>query len=324
MTEHEIPLAFERPFDGISDVLPVELRGDIGAGTDLSGVAVVGDYLFLGADEGHHLQVMVRESADGPWRPHRAVALAKQDEEADIEAIAYDAGFVYVACSHSFRRRRLKPELSARRNRERLLQIGQDAARNRIYRVPFDPATGGIGQADHVDLSKRLRKDPLLGAFHGLPGKENGIDIEGIACRDGRLFVGFRGPVLRDNFVPVMSFGFTSTKAYMLDFVRLDGQGIRDMAALANGFLILSGPVNDAPGQYLLWWWDGNDQIPGKDRSVVPTRMIGAVSSIGGAKAEGVAVLGEHDGFADILVVYDTDTHAQVVRMRITPGGTSA
>jgi hypothetical protein len=295
----------------------VRLHGDIEGSTDLSGVAAVGEYLVLGADEGHRLQILQRDPAADAWHPHSRVALAKQDQEADIEAIAYDAGLLYAIGSHAFRRRRMRPELSARKNRERMLSVQQEPARHRLYRLAFDPATGACGPAEHIDLSKRLRKDPLLGRFFGLPGRENGVDIEGMACREGSLYLGFRGPVLRGNYVPVMVLAFARPKEYRLVFVQLDGQGIRDMVALADGFLILSGPVNDAPGPFCLWWWDGRDQVPGRDRTVTPARLLGAVSSPGGAMVEGLALLDQQPGWADLLLLYDTHTAVQAITMRV-------
>ena len=38
----------------------------------------------------------------------------------------------------------------------------------------------------------------MLAPFAALPGKENGINVEGLAARGGKLFVGFRG--LKDFF----------------------------------------------------------------------------------------------------------------------------
>jgi len=56
------------------------------------------------------------------------------------------------------------------------------------------------------------------------------LDIEGIAVDDGWLYVGFRGPVFRDNYVPVLKLKFDQhEKSAKLLFVKLDGGGIRDM-----------------------------------------------------------------------------------------------
>ena len=306
------------PANGVSQLQQIALTGDIDAGTDLSGVVVVDDYLILGADEGHQVQVFARCNDDNCWCLQSKFALAKRDEETDIEAIAYGDGYLYVIGSHSARRRLMREDLSARRNRERLHDVRHDESRSRLYRLPFDPATGKLDKARSISLNKRLRKDPLLQIFHRIPSKENGIDIEGLAYRDGELTVGFRGPVLRDNYVPVMRFAFDSAKNYQLRFVRLKGQGIRDLIAVDNGFVLLTGPVNDTPGAFRLWWWDGEDQIPGKDKEVGEAIELGEVSTAGGANAEGLALLSCQAGVAEVIVVYETLTAPQAVSMRLT------
>jgi hypothetical protein len=302
----------------IREVHEIALSGEIDAATQLSGAAVAGEFLVLGADEGHLLQVLARTGDGRGWSLLRSKALAREDQETDIEAIAWGDGYLFVIGSHSTQRRVARPDLSARRNRERMLEVRRDDARNRLFRIPFDRATGRLGKAETLNLNKRLRKDPLLHLFHGIPGKENGIDLEGLAYRDGELTVGFRGPVLRGNFVPVMHLPFDHPKRYRLSLVRLEGQGIRDLVALAGGgYLLLSGPVNDAPGPFRLWWWDGQDQVSGKDREIVPTLPLGEISTPGGAKAEGLALAAEHEDSADVIVVYETATSAKAVGMQV-------
>ncbi|WP_078120654.1 DUF3616 domain-containing protein [Thiosocius teredinicola] len=321
MTDGTAPITWTEPDrQRVSDVLPVRLNGGIDAGMDLSGVVVVGDFLALGGDEGHRLQILKCSEAPDEWCLQHKLSLAKDDQETDIEALTYGDGKLYVMGSHSHRRKRLKPELSVNKNLERLQMIDEEPLRNRLYKISFDPKKGKLGVSDHIDLTKRLRKDPILKRFVGIPSKENGIDIEGLAFADGHLYLGFRGPVLRDNYVPVMLLDYEHPKRYELRFVQLAGQGIRDLVALKKGLLILSGPVNDAPGPFVLWWWDGSDQIPGKDREVVAAQIIGPVSTPGGAKAEGLGLLRQSDNDAEILVIYETNTAAQAVRMRVDLG----
>jgi hypothetical protein len=45
-------------------------------------------------------------------------------------------------------------------------------------------------------LARWLRKDPHLAPFLKVPTKENGLDVEGIAVRGERVWLGLRGPVL--------------------------------------------------------------------------------------------------------------------------------
>lgn len=54
------------------------------------------------------------------------------------------------------------------------------------------------------------------------------MDIEGLAVRDGYLYVGFRGPILRENWVPVLKCQFATpiTEAELM-YVNLNRQGFR-------------------------------------------------------------------------------------------------
>ena len=58
------------------------------------------------------------------------------------------------------------------------------------------------------------RVDQRIQDFVNAYLQENGVDIEGLAWRDGELIAGFRGPVLRANYVPVMRFTFDKPKRY--------------------------------------------------------------------------------------------------------------
>jgi hypothetical protein len=52
---------------------------------------------------------------------------------------------------------------------------------------------------DENILIEALKDDCHLGPFLSfpLPSKENGFDIEGLAVHQDKIFLGFRGPVLR-------------------------------------------------------------------------------------------------------------------------------
>ena len=55
-----------------------------------------------------------------------------------------------------------------------------------------------------TSLRDLIATHPVLEPFSDVANKENGVDIEGLAAFDDNLFVGFRGPVLRQNYVPVL------------------------------------------------------------------------------------------------------------------------
>jgi hypothetical protein len=127
---------------------------------------------------------------------------------------------------------------------------------------------GPNGTASVVDRSPNLRKiitaQPELQRFAEQRLENNGVTIEGIAIRGKRVFVGFRGPALDDGRAPILSValdalfggGAPDARLYQLRFG--DGQGVRDLAPLDNGFLILAGPTADGPGRYAVYWWDGD------------------------------------------------------------------
>ena len=69
-------------------------------------------------------------------------------------------------------------------------------------------------------IRRRLRKDPVLGPFVGLPSKENGLDIEGLAVRGDTVLLGLRGPVIR-GYALVVRLEMKATKRGGLKPARL-------------------------------------------------------------------------------------------------------
>jgi len=106
-----------------------------------------------------------------------------------------------------------------------------------------------------------------LKTFSEIPSKENGVDIEGIAAKGDFLYLGFRGPAFRENWVPVMKLEFEDPEDYELLYVDLGGRGIRDITSVSDGFLLIAGPIGDGSASYQLYHWDGKDMIPGKDHN---------------------------------------------------------
>ena len=133
-------------------------------------------------------------------------------------------GYLWLVGSHSLKRTKPKEGKSPEDNRERLAEVTSDGNRFLLARVPL-AADGGLhtlekettqagrrrvaaqlhGDAKGSHLTDALRDDEHLGRFFGdpgvdnsgIPGKDNGFDIEGLAVSSGRVFIGLRGPVLR-------------------------------------------------------------------------------------------------------------------------------
>jgi hypothetical protein len=167
-----------------------------------------------------------------------------------------------------------------------------------------------LTEKNAITLRGIIQKDKVLKTLSRIPSKENGIDIEGIAVVDDWIYVGFRGPVFRSNYVPVLKLRFDDPEnTASLLWVNFGGGGIRDMAKVDDGFLIISGPVGDGPGVYAVHHWDGRDMIPGKKREqaeIGKVIKLGEIDSPDGGKAEGILVM-EATGSSsyEFMIIFD-------------------
>lgn len=130
-----------------------------------------------------------------------------------------------------------------------------------------------FGIADKDD-SKTPGKDdsktkPRAGGA-GIPGKDNGFDIEGLAVAGGRVFLGLRGPVLR-GWATVLEVAVVDDdrhpsklklegigpggRPYHKHFLDLGGLGVRDLCVDGKDLLILAGPAQDLDGPVAVFRW---------------------------------------------------------------------
>jgi hypothetical protein len=299
----------------------VEFTGDIKKSKDISALCLVGEFLVIGADEGNKIQILKRDGDH--YGLIRDVVLDDSAKEIDIEGIACDGNTVSVVGSHSWKRESVKDDNTYKENRELIAAIQPEPSRDSVFRFTVDP-DGKASAIEKTSLRSILDQDKLLKTFSRVPGKENGIDIEGLAFHQGLLYVGFRGPVLRDNYVPVLTFQFATpiVQANLL-FVNLGGRGIRDLTAVQGGFLVLAGPVGDGPGSYQVYFWNGQDCLPGSRDSgeVGQYRLLGEVQVETEAKAEGITVVAESASAYDVIVVYDGRKNGGATRFRISKLG---
>ena len=284
--------------------------------TNFSAALRIDDHVIVGTDECGFLQV----GRWNGWQRTGDIRLAaqqrtgdeEQEVEVDVEALAYDAPqkFVYAIGSHSKTRKRSdRPSDKYEVNRARLQTGAKPVAleshpeRERLYRFAFDPSKVEKGKEPSIEvlsLTPILSRLPVFASFAPLASKENGVDIEGLAVAHPTggsspitatdaawLYVGFRGPVLRHGFVPVLALQtrdldplFAAWKAHdakrvdsvsqtalangQVLFVPLDGRGIRDLAFVGDGLLVLAGPVGDGDTAHRIYWWNGRDCVPGK------------------------------------------------------------
>jgi hypothetical protein len=194
-------------------------------------------------------------------------------------------------------------------------------ARDALLRVAMD-----TGEVARTSLRALFENTQPFKAFADIASKENGIDAEGLAFWHERLYVGFRGPVLRGNFTPVVRCRFDNpTVDAEILFLTIGGLGVRDLAAASDRLLVLAGPVGDGPGTYDLYAWDGRDSVPGQGAPASaqdsPLTFLGQLPPVdasgAAAKAEGLAIADETPHHWDVLVVYDGLKNGHGMRMRV-------
>jgi hypothetical protein len=278
-------------------------EGEVAEDRDLSGLAFVSDrFGLLGADEGRSVQVVELARPGRTLRVVETIPLLRSGSEIDIEAIAAEGDCYYIVGSHGV------AKVSARRQENRF----------RIFRLEVDPATGRprapLAAALKVaSLADVLRDDPVLGPHFAQPLQRRGVNIEGLAARDGRLYVGLRSPNLGgDAFVLEIRaddvFGGRPRPAYALHRLRLGpGLGIRELVAARSGFLLIAGNAGSEPSEeypqsqdydknrdFFLFQWDGKDAV----------HQIGALPKTGG-QAEAMAILDQTPDSVTVLILFD-------------------
>ncbi|MEO0541307.1 MAG: DUF3616 domain-containing protein [Cyanobacteria bacterium P01_A01_bin.105] len=236
-------------------------------------------HLWVGSDE--YLTVeRLSPLGDGRYGDHKTfhlkeyLTLADDESEIDIEGLAYADGYLWVVGSHSLKRKKPKGK-KTEKDIARLATIKRDNNRYLLARLPL--CSGDIvaslprGAAtltaaslpmteDQHSLMAALQTDEHLGPFlqRGLPSKDNGFDIEGIAISGNRIFLGLRGPVLggwaillevavhptaTDGTLTLQPLDKEHGTVYRKHFLNLNGLGIRDLCCHGEDLLILAGPT---------------------------------------------------------------------------------
>ena len=331
----------------------------LGEDLSLSGVASVGEHLFLAPDEGASVVRLTRRDERTFDRPvefglPELVALpGEQGDELDLEGLDTVEGYLWCVGSHSAVRKRVKPAASPQKVVEDLAQVTYPAARRVLARIPMDAdgnlvredrqnagrptrTAASLGDAAGRGLRDVLATDPHIGPFVALPGKDNGLDIEGLVALDGRILVGLRGPVLRSwavvvELAPVahpadphqlvlgpLTAG--SVAVYALHFLDLDGLGVRDLTRVGDDLLVLAGPtmVLDGPARILRIPRGATSLPPAVHREAMtqvgpdlpPADSTAPRATPGTDHAEGITILDGGSGKA--LVVYDSPTEDRV------------
>lgn len=301
-----------------------------------SALCGVDGLIFVATDEptsgGNVVQVLRPSGDDFALDPTRTVLLdpsVSQKKEMDIEGLAADGHTIYVVGSHSAKRKKVDPDKTCKTNRKALTSP-VEAQPSRDVLLRFDWKDDGEPvEIESTTLRNVFEKTEPFATFQSIGSKENGIDIEGIAVYQKQVYVGFRGPVLRGNFAVVLKFGFGQpVKKPTPLFVNLGGRGIRDLATVKKGLLILVGPVGDGPGSYQIYFWDGQDGVPGSDVPISMSKpglqLIGDLPAIGAAdavgsepKPEGMMILNDKETSWEVLIVCDGLKNGHALKFQV-------
>lgn len=299
-----------------------------------------GETLFVAADE-HALIHRLAPSGE-EWIEVEASDIAEllpvawPDEEADIEGLAADDGWLWVLGSHA--RTRPKPEKAPGEciDLDLLADLKDTRSRALIGRIPLvrldgtcrlasqagERKAGMLKQGKHGNaLYKALKNDPLLGPFTRVPAKEGGVDIEGIAVCGDRVALGMRGPVIATHAVlleltvrPRPSGRLQLASEPVKRLLALEGLGIRDLKRRGDDLLILAGPTTHLSGPCALYRWPDWANDPPQDAQRVrlhrPERLLELPFGRGVDHPEGLALWPDEDR---ILVIYDSPDRSRLV-----------
>ncbi|MFI5913160.1 DUF3616 domain-containing protein [Dactylosporangium sp. NPDC051541] len=315
--------------------------------TNLSAVRADGRVLWVAGDETATIERLVSDDERDPGRYTDETTFrladfvplpgADADEEADIEGLARSGAFLWAVGSHSLRRKQIKPHHAGPKPLKRLARVEGQDNRQVLVRLPIAevdgfpspvPSVRHNGRTEHAavlsgagNLRALLADDPHLAPFLAIPGKDNGLDVEGIAVHGDRVYLGLRGPVLRgwafvlelrpytdpDDPQRLRLRPFDDGLQYRKHVLALDGLGIRDMCPDGDDLLLLAGPSMSLDGPVRLYRWHhaAHAAAPQVIRAGDLSRELDLPFGDGDDHAEGITLVGP-PGSHRLLVVYDS------------------
>jgi hypothetical protein len=231
-------------------------------------------------DEGVEARYVVLKDGGYTINNERVVLRKSTGEagELDAEGATTDGRFFYVTGSHSVKRGGCKQNPDSRR----VIRFRVDGKTGRALREPAGDPNGSL--VEHED------RDTLWAIMGSLPqlkdslgkclGTEGGVNIEGLAAKDGRLYFGLRSPTdAKAGSTLILSVDadalFTGTDAKP-EVTRISvgkGRGVRDLHSVKDGILVLAGPDDDEANEDVNWivaFWDGKSA---GDKAVEPKAL---------------------------------------------------
>lgn len=177
---------------------------------------------------------------------------------------------------------------------------------------------------DAIRKPEKDKKLKYLSIYPDIPGKDNGLDIEGLAVAGEKVFVGLRGPVLR-GWAVVLELSvdasdssqlvlkeFEPNRSYRKHFLDLAGLGVRELSFQGSDLLVLAGPTMVLDGPVILYRWKdalntGGESVVREDKLVVEMKVELKIPPAPDTDhAEGFAIVPDAGPPSQLLVVYDS------------------
>ncbi|MFY9227120.1 MAG: DUF3616 domain-containing protein [Blastocatellia bacterium] len=335
----------------ITNTLTFELKNDDELLENMSAVLYMGEHIFLASDEKKSIE-RVSKTDNNTYAKYETFKLKEiinlpftgKGDEIDIEGLDYDGKYLWLVGSHSTKREKVKnkpPEgiLTREENIKRLGTVRFSSNRYILARIPLvngklvkndanlslvasqlacDKVGGQLSTTSN-DLIKELEKDDHIKEFLKIPSKDNGFDIEGLAVKNGKVFLGLRGPVLRgiaiiielelevDSQDPTLLRlkDLDNGKKYKKHFLDLNGLGVRDICIVENDFYILAGPTMTHDGLIGVFRWiNGANALA--DSLDTPAFAFPVEHAKGKNRAEGLSLYSQENDNLSFLVVYNS------------------
>ena len=221
-------------------------------------------------------------------------------DEIDAEGAAYDDGFVYVTGSHGLSR-------SSAKFRPSQFFVFRFPVNETTGKPQFESSSDDVSGS--IERSSKLReaiqRTSPIAPFAEQSLNVNGANIEGLAVVDGQMFFGFRGPsldgqafLLEISADDIFDDGKPDPVVHPLGLGY--GVGIRDLARVNDGLLVLSGHVNEADIAPKIYFWNVDTE---------KLDPLGELPVVAGKKAETLLVLDERSENGAkkyrVLILYD-------------------
>ncbi|MGJ4998493.1 DUF3616 domain-containing protein [Bradyrhizobium sp. HKCCYLS3077] len=222
----------------------------------------------------------------------------EEKDDLDGEGVAYAEPYYYVIGSHGCSRKMNKFQRSS----------------FILARVSANPAASAEAETTYR-VSDLLRSATTISDFLGKDlESENGLNIEGIAAQGDQLWFGLRAPVIGGNayLVPatvsdLFAAGHQRSAATAKAVpIRLDGRGIRDLAALPDGrLLVLAGAPHGPEVPFKLFVVEPASGASEELGTLATVQQTVKGKPVVG-KAEGLAVLAASADRLTFVVLFDS------------------